>query len=40
MVLQMENARQKIKNSRWKYTDEFIPSVIVAYPVNIFQLSE
>jgi hypothetical protein len=35
----MENARQKIKNSRWKYTDGFIPSVIVAYPVNIFQLS-
>jgi len=29
----------KKNNSRWKYTDGFIPSVIVAYPVNIFQLS-
>ena len=26
------------KNSRLKYTDRYIPSVIVAYPVNIFQL--
>jgi hypothetical protein len=38
MVLQTENAHKK-KYSRWKYTDEFIPSVIVAYLVNIFQLS-
>jgi hypothetical protein len=27
------------KNSHWKYTDDLIPLVIVAYPVNIFQLS-
>jgi hypothetical protein len=26
------------KNSRWKYTDGCIPSVIMAYPVNSFQL--
>jgi hypothetical protein len=37
MVLQREIAREK-KNSRLKYTDGCIPSVIVAYPVNIFQL--
>jgi hypothetical protein len=38
MVLQMENTRQK-QNSCWKYTDKNIPLVIVAYAVNIFQLS-
>jgi hypothetical protein len=37
MVLQTEIARQK-KYSCLKYTNGFIPSVIVAYPVNIFQL--
>jgi hypothetical protein len=37
MVLQTENECQK--NSRWKYTNENISSVIVAYEVNIFQLS-
>jgi len=26
------------KNSRWKYTYRYILSIIVAYPVNIFQL--
>ena len=29
------NMRAK-KNSHWKYTDKNIPSVIVAYEVNIF----
>jgi hypothetical protein len=37
MVLKMKNTRQK-KNSPWKYTNENILSVIVAYKVNIFQL--
>jgi hypothetical protein len=37
MVLQTKIVRQK-KNSRLKYTDGLIPSVIVAYPVNILQL--
>jgi hypothetical protein len=27
------------KNSLWKYTDGYIPSVIVAYPVNILKFS-
>ena len=36
LVLHTEIVRKK-KNSSWKYTDGFIPSVIVAYPVNIFQ---
>jgi hypothetical protein len=30
---------QKNNNSSWKYTDEYILSVIVTYIVNIFQLS-
>jgi len=37
MVLHTENVRKK--KSHWKYTDKYIPSVIVAVPVNIFQLS-
>jgi hypothetical protein len=37
MVLQTKNARKK--NSRWKYTDRYISSVIVAYPVNILKFS-
>jgi hypothetical protein len=37
MVLQMKIAHQK-KISRLKYIDGLIPSVIVAYPVNIFHL--
>jgi hypothetical protein len=37
MVLQTENTHKK--KSCWKYTDGNIPSVIVAYEVNIFQLS-
>ena len=34
-----ENCAPKKKISRLKYIDGLIPSVIVAYPVNIFQLS-
>jgi len=37
MVLQTEITHQK-KYFRLKYIDGCIPSVIVAYPVNIFQL--
>ena len=38
MVLQTENAHQKKIPAGYIPTD-FISSVIVAYPVNIFQLS-